>query len=267
MATELQFQANCKNAQLSTVAKSATGKAIVGSNRLSHGILSNNLLLDDECPEACQALLDDLQAQLKPVGALELALVEKIAITLWRQQRLVRAETAVISLEANPRRIAHEVGIGMGLPGSIETHDMGAPDPEHVEWCKAVISELDDVASLNIGNLKDAAPLTFACLESDADEEGESIEERLAGKSLRDYVYGLRGSCFGELHRSEQHPAMVEMANAAKDKLTIAWSKLQTLSAYESTLDRSLCKAIKALREAQQWRADVVSSNDIFEVG
>ena len=105
MATANQIRANRENARSSTGPKSANGKAIASNNRLCHGVLSKKLLLDNENPADYQALLDGLHAELKPVGTLELALVEKIAISLWRQQRLVRAETAVIALETNPRRI------------------------------------------------------------------------------------------------------------------------------------------------------------------
>lgn len=55
--------------------------------------------------------------QLRPVGALELSLAEKIAGTLWRQCRLVGAETAAIELEMSPIQIANEVTAGMGLSG------------------------------------------------------------------------------------------------------------------------------------------------------
>jgi hypothetical protein len=51
---------------------------------------------------------------------------------------------------------------------------------------------------------------------------------------------------------------MHEMAAAAKDKLTVAWTKLETLSSYQSTLDNGMYKAMKALREAQQWRAESI---------
>jgi hypothetical protein len=272
MATEKQLHANRKNARLSTGPKSATGKAIVSGNRIRHGILSNKLLLDSECLEDYQALLDDLHAQLKPSGALEFTLVEKIAVTLWRQQRLVRAETATIALDANPRRIAHEVGAGMGRAGSIDIDDMQPPDPTQLTWLRAVIAELDEAASLELENLKDAAPLTYEQLASDADEEDESVEEYLAEIDLHDYLRELRSGCNEKLHKYEQYPALCAMADTVRDKLNIPWSRLELLSKYQTTLDNQLYRTMKALRDAQQWRlqsidADVVSaSNNISAV-
>lgn len=117
MTSLKQVKANQENAKLSTGPTSAAGKLKVSGNRITHGILSNKLLLDGENPDQYQSLLDDLQAQLKPVGTLELSLVEKIAVILWRQRRLVSAETATIDLATNPKRITSEVESGVGLSG------------------------------------------------------------------------------------------------------------------------------------------------------
>ncbi|MGH8579393.1 MAG: hypothetical protein ACREVK_04440, partial [Gammaproteobacteria bacterium] len=65
----------------------------MASNAVKHGLFARQLILNDEDPTEYQALVDGLQAALSPVGTLEYALVERIAITLWRQRRLVRAET------------------------------------------------------------------------------------------------------------------------------------------------------------------------------
>ena len=237
MATEKQLHANRENAQLSTGPKSAKGKAIVSGNRIRHGILSNKLLLDSECLEDYQALLDGLHAQLKPVGALELTLVEKIAVALWRQQRLVRAETAIINLEANPRRIAYEVETGIGRSCSVDEEDLQPTDPTQLEWCQTVLAEMDATAGLNPDDLKGAAPLTYEQLASDADEEDESVEEYLAEIDLHDYLRELRSGCNEKLHKYEQYPALCAIADTVRDKLNIPWGKLELVSKYQTTLD------------------------------
>lgn len=67
-------------------------------NAITHGILSTRLLLTDESADIYGRLRDDLERALKPVGMLELALVEKIAVALWKQRRMVAAEAAAIEL-------------------------------------------------------------------------------------------------------------------------------------------------------------------------
>ena len=117
MTSKAQVIANQQNAKKSTGPTSVEGKREVSANRITHGILSTKLLLVGEDGQDYQALLGDLQVQLRPVGVLELSLVEKIAVTLWRQRRLVGAETASIELELTSRRVANEVTVAMGLSG------------------------------------------------------------------------------------------------------------------------------------------------------
>jgi hypothetical protein len=99
MATDKQASANKANAKKSTGPKTAAGKAMVSGNAIAHGILSKRLLLSDESPDDFQALQDGLRQSLGPVGALELALVEKVAVALWKQRRMVGAESAAIELD------------------------------------------------------------------------------------------------------------------------------------------------------------------------
>jgi len=157
MATEKQVRANQQNARKSTGPTSIAGKLKVSGNRITHGILSNKLLLAGETQEDYQALLDDLQQQLRPVGSLKLSLVEKIALTLWRQRRLVHAETAAIELVTNPRRIASEVESGMGFSGycdeKISPEDLQPSDwkqAEQLKWCQAVIAEYHQTDALSL---------------------------------------------------------------------------------------------------------------------
>ncbi len=60
------------------------GKRVSSGNARSHGILSRELLLPSEDPTEFHQLMDELAAELRPVGTLEHALVERIAIAMWR---------------------------------------------------------------------------------------------------------------------------------------------------------------------------------------
>jgi hypothetical protein len=71
-------------------------------NAVKHGLLSGKLILEGEAPEDYQALMGGLERSLQPKGTLELALVEKVAIALWKQRRLVAAETASVLVESLP---------------------------------------------------------------------------------------------------------------------------------------------------------------------
>ena len=269
MATQQQIDANRENATLSTGPKSAEGKKIVSGNRLSHGILSNKLLLENESPQEYQALLDDLLSQLKPVGALEQSLVEKIALILWRQKRLVRAETATITMASNDKQIASTVGSGLGLSSygadSIEVKDLQSPDMEQLGWCKTVISEYHAADELTPDNLQQQAPLIYDQLANDAEENEETIVEYQGSLNFQEFLSELISWCHQEMwsleKKAERYPAVVAMVETARDKLSIPWGRLDTLNKYQAALDNQLFKTMKALRDAQEWRLESLEAD------
>ena len=98
MAKTSKSESNAKNALKSSGPKSALGKAASAQNARRHGVLSAQLILPSENHDEFDELVDQLQQEFKPEGLLENTLVERIAIALWRQMRLVNAESAEILL-------------------------------------------------------------------------------------------------------------------------------------------------------------------------
>ena len=86
-------ESNLKNASKSTGPKTKAGKAASAQNSFRHGVLSAHLILPNESRDEYDALLDELQQEFSAQGLLEISLIERIAIALWRQRRLVRAES------------------------------------------------------------------------------------------------------------------------------------------------------------------------------
>src|ERR1700694_431290 len=113
--SEQRLAANRANALKSTGPKTKNGKAVACLNATQHGLFSARLLLDDEEPAEFQRLLADLDSTLNPVGAVELALAERIAVTMWRQRRLVTAESATLRLHRQQAKIACGVSKELGL--------------------------------------------------------------------------------------------------------------------------------------------------------
>ena len=98
MSTEKKTASNRNNAQKSTGPKSAAGKAVVSQNARTHGLLSRNLIVEGESQKEFSELLRLFAEEFQTVGLVENALVERVGIALWRQRRLVRAESAEVSL-------------------------------------------------------------------------------------------------------------------------------------------------------------------------
>ncbi len=267
MTTTKQVESNRANAKLSTGPKSIEGKKRVSSNRISHGILSNKLLLANESAEDYQALLDDLQHQLRPVGTLELTLVERIAVSLWRQRRMVGAENSITTLNMTAKDIASGVSNALGLYGERalkpeNLEGMSQEQLDQIKWCREAIAEHAAAPALNLSNLQKEAPLLFKQLSDDADADGETIDEHLANTTLEHYLRDLVSWCWTEAARLERlvklQPAITLIADQVQQKLKIPWGRLDTLTKYQTALDNQTYKAMKALREAQEWRLKTI---------
>ncbi len=83
---------NQANSLRSTGPRSEVGKQVVSQNAITHGLFASRLFLPGEDPQEYEALHGGLCRALRPVGALEDILVDRLAVTLWRQLRLVRWE-------------------------------------------------------------------------------------------------------------------------------------------------------------------------------
>ena len=157
---EQRLAANRANALHSTGPVTAGGKATASRNATRHGLLSDKLFLDDEDPTDFHAMFGDVWRSLNPVGALEASLLERIAVTLWRQRRLVHAETASLSLAPQPRKIATGTSSELGSSfGSEITHVSLQPiDAEQLQWSDKIIAEIEGLDEIDLRSLEQRAP-------------------------------------------------------------------------------------------------------------
>ncbi len=256
--------ANRANALQSTGPRTLQGKRRVSLNGLQHGLRANHAALASEDPAEYRILLRDLIADHCPVGALECSLVERIAIGIWRQRRLVRAETAMLDLEQLERKIADRVARELGQAvGSIEDSDLEPFDEDRVDWCRSLLAEFECVGEDESLALSDKTPLIREQLEADAAEDDETVEQHLAhhDNGLIGYVAELALWCKDQLQQAEQRPTVLALAEQHRAKAAVLPTQsLDVLSRYQTTLDNQLLKAIRALREAQAWRLETLDA-------
>ena len=261
--TEHRLAANRANALHSTGPVTAGGKATASRNATRHGLLSGKLFLEDEDPSEFQIMFGDLWRSLNPVGALEDSLVERVAVTLWRQRRLVHAETASLSLARQPRRIATGTSSELGSTfGSEITHEsLQAVEEKRVEWSGKIIAEIEGLEQIDLRSLEQSAPGVFGQLSSDADKDEEEIS-----KFVENYKGGLTGYiaqlllwCQQQQRDAKARPQILAIAEQVRAKrLVLPSDTLQLLARYQTTLDNQLFKLLKALREAQEWRLKTI---------
>jgi hypothetical protein len=98
MTTALQTTTNAANAARSTGPKTTEGKTRSSKNALRHGLRSDAPVLPGERAEDWEAHLAGIFASLAPLGTLEETLAGRVALCLWRLDRVARYETKVTTV-------------------------------------------------------------------------------------------------------------------------------------------------------------------------
>lgn len=94
-------EARRKNARHSTGPRTEAGKRRVALNALKHGLYSRahalweTMVALDEDPHEFESLLRNLMAARRPADAVEMMLVEDLAVLQWKKARLDRAQAGV----------------------------------------------------------------------------------------------------------------------------------------------------------------------------
>ena len=94
MSSAAQIAANQKNAQLSCGPSSPAGKAKASLNAVKSGLTGRTVLLPTEQAAEYERHIQDYQQELKPVGRRESDLVQSIADSAWRLNRIPGLELA-----------------------------------------------------------------------------------------------------------------------------------------------------------------------------
>ncbi len=92
MRTPLQIQASRDNGARSRGPVTSPGKLAASRNAIKHGLLSNQILLKSENPEAFLELITDLYNEFQPGTPFEESLVDVMAVARFRQQRIWNIE-------------------------------------------------------------------------------------------------------------------------------------------------------------------------------
>ena len=108
MTTLAQVTANRANAAKSCGPTTSEGRAASALNARKHGVRSASAaLLPSESREEWEELLSELRNDLKPEGAVEDLLVERVAAAEWRRRRAEHFELGALIMEG-----AAEDGVG-----------------------------------------------------------------------------------------------------------------------------------------------------------
>ena len=92
MTSQAQINANRLNAQKSTGPRTDEGKRVVSQNAVTHGLFARDAVIKCEDPAEYEVHREALLDELKPVGAIESMLAERIVSLSWRLQRVERMQ-------------------------------------------------------------------------------------------------------------------------------------------------------------------------------
>ncbi|MGD9671483.1 MAG: hypothetical protein AB7U75_20940 [Hyphomicrobiaceae bacterium] len=257
--SDRRMLANRTNAFKSTGPQTPEGKAAASRNALRHGLRSNQLLLGGEDPEEFGELQADLLEALAPVGAVELSLAERIVIAIWRQRRLERAETAAIAIKRRQSEIVEQLRRlhDYGERDDITDDSLEPYDEEQTEWCLAVMEEISLLTERSLKEVEKTAPLVWAQIQRDAEEEQVTPEDRLSR-----HLAELSSWCHREISRAKKRPQLLRLVEQLRERgLVLPLDQMEIMSRYQTTLDNQLYKALRAFREAQEWRFKTIESS------
>jgi hypothetical protein len=99
MSTQKQIEASRINGAKSQGPVTPEGKQISSANATRHGLLSGSIVLKGESIERFGALYDALLAEHQPATQSEVAVVNAMAVALWRQLRVWGFEKLSVDLD------------------------------------------------------------------------------------------------------------------------------------------------------------------------
>jgi hypothetical protein len=267
MPSPKQTLANKVNAQASTGPKTIRGKAVASANATRHGILSQELMLPHESPAEFEALLSSLITELGAQGTLECALVERIAVAIWRQRRLVRAERQDIQKQNDDA--ANGTGYMVGLRNS-EIHklnDAGTaryvlglePYASNLDALEREVHMLPATAQMSFAQYSDGFPLFSKLFPAPTEEESQRAFAATSLTQMYGTAQELQAVWLPAILDVRQTGAKLQSERAALRVVSIP-SNTDSLARYQAALDNEWYKAMRAFREARQHRLRTLDS-------
>jgi hypothetical protein len=274
--------------------KTEEGKEVARWNATRHGIRSPAPVVPGvEKKEDWEEHRNGIVGNLSPVGCLETALAERVALLSWRLHRVTRYETEAIALSqerveedvADRRRFAHSFG---GVRGPASPEDVRF----QAEHERASHNALKRFPSLPPGKKvrgEDATSIVFGAYlvaRDNLEEETDFEDLELPGVPEEESNYGLpameaRGvwACLGEIAaragrdpeglleaaterarfervKAEHDKAEVEaeVSRRSRERILPDDKALEKIARYEAHLSRQLYQALHELENLQKHR-------------
>src|SRR3954468_11046871 len=118
-----QIEASRRNGARSKGPVTPEGKERASRNALKHGLTAlHHLVLEDEVPDALEALIATVTEETGAATEIELRLARRLAIALWKGERAERIETALF--DAAPKLRPPQAGFQWEEADPLTTFDL-----------------------------------------------------------------------------------------------------------------------------------------------
>jgi hypothetical protein len=288
MTNAQQLAANRRNAQRSTGPRTGPGKAIARLNAVKHGGLATTPVVPQiEQPAAWERHLAATLASLQPAGHLETMLAGRVALLLWRLERVARYEREVITLTqeeveddlADKRRYSSQAIGGLRLADVqdkldaaqecvgvferfVKLDDDAPVTGEAAELILSAVSEQTENVDPEDFSMPDVVPdevpwedytgwtasLVRGGVAAMAVEEGVDAT-RLWDRTL------VKAYLQVNLFKREVERVLCDLDRLRRERLLPATDKLDKLTRYEAHLSRQLGQALHELQRLQAARS------------
>lgn len=124
------------------------GKQKSKRNALKYGIFSQEVLLEGESRAVFNSMLNKLRYDLKAEGEVEEILVDKLAVILWRQRRIIISEGGEIRMKTeffdlDQKRVQHDQMIALtSFDIQYGGYVSQTANPEVIDKCLELLQEL-----------------------------------------------------------------------------------------------------------------------------
>lgn len=265
-------KANKKNALASTGPRTVAGKARAAKNALQHGILSREVVIlsgaGAENQAEYAALLAALQDDLRPKGALEELLVEKLAVLTWRWRRVLRFEAGAIRADSDEpvsaeslkrlQKLEEEVEYQAEFERELTPENLNARKPTE-DFALSLVHALDR-QGVDMNGMFDLEGADFeerAWTKADLERALRAYAEQIGTESLEHALWDVRLKMTRTLHVLRPQVVALRLKHERQALLASLpdGEKLEKLIKYEATLSREMERTLSQLERARALRS------------
>ncbi len=294
MVSNKQLEANRRNAELSTGPVTDEGKAIVSKNRVSHGVLSRDVVLPGmeqfENVEDFKQLKESLEEYWQPEGVMEESLCEDLAIQWWRMRRLYRHESGSLKEQhENIKKFWYDTRTELrgfsDIPKEVLGIDAHKDDLRwHKEWL--------DIVDASLKKRRKSLKLIFddedcLCMFSDWFEDYDRVEKAIdkrrnipncldddyekfvvqtlqkAGVSIKEILEYFKIHLEYQIKDIEgKLTDKLHQYEMEKEQILPSTVTNESFLKYEASIRRNIEKDIKLLLQLQAFRTGAMFSNN-----